>query len=79
MTKIEKEIDKLTSDQQLKLLERLIHRIKLMKKGHKRELDRKNFTGLVKDCGIMKMLRNMLIGHDRIDYEFHILFGEFLL
>lgn len=48
MTKIEKEIDKLTSDQQVKLVERLIHRIKLMKKGHKRELDWKKLYGLGK-------------------------------
>jgi hypothetical protein len=48
LTKIEKEIDKLTSDQQLKLLERLIHRIKLMKKRHKRELDWKKLYRLGK-------------------------------
>jgi len=48
LKKIEKEIEKLPSDEQLKLIENLIHRIRKTKRGTKKELDWNKLYGLGK-------------------------------
>lgn len=46
LKKIEREIEKLSTDEQLKLIERLIHRVRKTKSGSKKKLDWRKLYGL---------------------------------
>ena len=48
---IEREIEKLKPQEQLKLVRRLTHRLRKTRVSVKKELDWKEFYGLGKDCG----------------------------
>ena len=58
LEKIEREIEKLAPNEQLKLVEKLIHRIRKAEPV-KKSLTGKNFMDLARDCGKVKTLKNM--------------------
>jgi hypothetical protein len=63
LVRIEKEVERLTLEEQLNLLERLVHRIRKVEFTTKKKLDWKELYGLGK---------NMWKGEDAQDYVNHL-------
>ncbi len=61
LEKIQKEMESLTAQDQLKLVERLAHKLRKTALARERELDWSKLYGLGKGYGKGKMLNSMLI------------------